>query len=139
MSTTCCNAVPETAVRDQSSLAGESQGSKSVSFFKPAIDVAERPDAFLIKLDVPGARSESLDIAFEKGELTVTARVESKRPSGARPLLQEYEVGDYQRTFRLGESIDPSAIEATLANGVLTVRLPKAAHAKPRRIEVRTA
>lgn len=139
MNTSCCNTLSQPAQRAQSVAQREGQSAKGVSFFKPAVDVTERPDAFVVQLDVPGARSETLDIAFEKGELTVTARVEPRAPKGARALLSEYEVGDYQRTFRVGEAIDAGAIEATLTAGVLTVRLPKAPHAQPRRIEVRTA
>lgn len=139
MNTSCCATPARTNNRAEPAVQREPHASKGVSFFKPAVDVTERPDAFVVHLDVPGAHSESLDIAFEKGELTVTARVEPRTATGARALLREYEVGDYQRTFRLSEAIDPSAIEATLANGVLTVRLPKAPHAQPRRIQVRTA
>jgi HSP20 family molecular chaperone IbpA len=139
MNSSCCGTAAKSTNGASPVVQSESQSSKGVSFFKPAVDVAERPDAFVVQLDVPGARSESLDIAFEKGELTVTARVEPRTAKGARLLMREYDVGDYQRTFRLSEAIDPSSIEATLANGVLTVRLPKAPHAQPRRIQVRTA
>ena len=124
MNTTCCNTLSRPAQRAQSDSQHETQSAKGVSYFKPAVDVAEQSDAYIVQLDVPGARSETLDIAFEKGELTVTARVEPRVPKGARALVREYDVGDYQRTFRIGESIDAGAIEATLASGVLTVRLP---------------
>lgn len=139
MNNTCCTTPSQTLRGAEASAQREGQSVKGVSYFKPAVDVAERADAFIVKLDVPGATRDSLDIAFEQGSLTVTARVQARAAQGARPLLREYEVGDYQRTFRIGEAIDPGAIDATLASGVLTVTLPKAPSAQPRRIEVRGA
>lgn len=112
---------------------------KRIATFQPAVDVVETPEAFTVTMDLPGATRDAVDIAYEKGELAVTARIQPRLPQEARRLLLEYEVGAYQRTFRLGETIDTSAIEATLADGVLTVRMAKTEQARPRRIEVQGA
>jgi HSP20 family protein len=59
------------------------------------------------------------------------------RPLPGRMLRQEYGVGDYRRSFRLGDGFDASQITAELARGVLTVRVPRVAAVRPRRVEVR--
>ena len=81
-----------------------------------------------------------IDIDYERGQLTVQARV-LPRQSAERTnyLLQEYGVGDFCRSFQVGEGIDAEKIHAGIADGVLTVHLPKAAELKPRRIEVKSA
>lgn len=133
MTTSCCQPATTANTRDLA----RRDTAKRVSYFNPTVDVVEGPDAYSITMDLPGATRDSLDIAFEKGELTVTARVSPRAPENARVLHREYDVGDYRRSFRLGESIDTGAIEASFANGVLTVRMPKFPAARPRRIEVR--
>ncbi len=110
--------------------------SKEVSYFRPDVDVIERPDAFVVTADLPGAKLDSISIEFEKGTLTLTAAVEPR--TNQRPLVQEYAVGDYRRVFRIAESINAEAINADYNHGVLTITLPKAAEVRARKIEVRT-
>jgi len=112
---------------------------KAVSCFKPDVDVAERPDAFVVTADLPGATAENIAIDFDNGALTVTARIEPRQRSGARVLLGEYGVGDYRRVFRIGEAIEPGGIEASFDSGVLRITLPKAATARQRTIKVNVA
>jgi HSP20 family protein len=106
-------------------------------FYRPAIDVVETGDAYIIHADVPGATAGSIDLSFEKGVLTVTASVPPRERAGASALRREYGVGSYRRSFQLGDSIDSNAIGAELHNGVLTITLPKAAEQRARKIEVR--
>jgi HSP20 family molecular chaperone IbpA len=77
-----------------------------------------------------------LDIRFEDKQLSIHGRV-APRHNGGQFLYAEYGVGDFFRTFAIGESIDASKISAELKNGVLTVHLPKTEAVKPKRIEVR--
>ena len=107
--------------------------------FTPSVDIVENADELLIIADVPGVSADGIDIDFENGELSIHARVEPRQPEGAaRYVLREYGVGDYHREFRVGEAIDSSKITADVANGVLTVHLPKADAVKPRKIAVTT-
>jgi HSP20 family protein len=103
--------------------------------YVPAVDVYELPHELVLEADVPGANAEGIDVRFEDGELRIHAPVAS-RNKDERFLLEEYGVGDFYRTFRLGQDIDASKIEARLADGVLTLRLPKVEAVKPRRISV---
>jgi HSP20 family protein len=85
---------------------------------------------------VPGVRAEDVDLRFERGELTLHARVKQRqRPD--QYFLWEYEDGDFYRVFQVHETIDATRISAECKNGVLTVHLPKAEAAKPRQVQVR--
>jgi HSP20 family protein len=104
--------------------------------YVPVVDVYETAHELVLTADVPGATPEQIDIRYEEGELRITAPVAPRYQDGRKFLLQEYGVGDYTRTFRLGENLDPSKIEAQCKDGVLTLRLPKVEAVKPRKIAV---
>jgi HSP20 family protein len=87
-------------------------------------------------MDVPGVDRESLDIDFAEGVLTVQARVAPRYGANQRFLLREYGIGNFQRSFQVGEQIDVNGISAEYADGVLRIHLPKLAAAKPRKIAV---
>ena len=108
-------------------------------WFRPPVDIIENADELLLVADVPGAASDSIDIDFEDGVLTVEAKVAPRSSEDATPLLQEYGVGDFHRSFRVSEQIDASRINAEYTDGVLTIHLPKAEAAKPRKIQVQAA
>lgn len=131
-STTCCTpgGACDTTVKTQ-----------QVAAYLPVVDVVETPDEYRVVADVPGVRPEDVEVTFEKGTLTLHARVglRSAAPDNAQPrnyLMREYGVGDFRRTFRVGEGIAIDRISADVVNGVLTLRLPKAEETKPRRIPV---
>ena len=90
------------------------------------VDIYEGNDELLLMADLPGVEPEGLSVSFEAPEL----RIEGRRGAGENASV-------YSRTFRVSESIDPNGISAELAAGVLKLRLAKAAHTKPRKIEVR--
>ena len=104
--------------------------------FTPRVDIYETDTELLVFADLPGVAQNDIDLRYERGELTLQARVESEAPKG-QAVLQEYETGDYRRTFQLHEAIDVSRIEAEYKSGVLTVHLPKPEAAKPKQVQVR--
>jgi HSP20 family molecular chaperone IbpA len=104
--------------------------------YRPNVDILELPHELLVHADVPGLCGEEIDINFEDGTLTIHGRVKSRQADDADFLLREYGVGDFYRTFRVSEEIDPSQITAECRNGVLTLHLPKSEAAKPRKIQV---
>lgn len=104
--------------------------------FLPDVDILEGPEELRVVADVPGARGDAIDVRFEDGTLTVSARVEPRQPEETRWLLREYRAGDWHRSFRVDESIDAARIAAEFADGVLTLHLPKVAALKPRRVPV---
>jgi HSP20 family molecular chaperone IbpA len=103
--------------------------------FIPRVDIVETADELLLVADLPGVRPDDLNIRFENGELALHGKV-LPRNANADFLLNEYRVGDFHRAFTISESIDSTRIAASLKNGVLTVHLPKAEKAKPKRIAV---
>jgi HSP20 family protein len=110
-------------------------------FFVPSLDVVERSDAYLISAELPGVDPAAVDISFENNTLTLRG---TKQPSLKREENEELRVytaerlsGEFERAVRLPEYVEGDKIEATYAHGVLTITVPKAAAARPRRIEVK--
>jgi len=90
------------------------------------VDIYEGADELLLLADLPGVEPDGLSVSFEAPEL----RIEGRRGTGDTASV-------YSRTFRVSEQLDPAGISAELNAGVLKLRLAKAAHTKPRKIEVR--
>jgi HSP20 family protein len=109
--------------------------------YLPSVDVHESPEAIVLTADVPGARPDGVDITFEENTLTLHATVAPRADQGhaRRAVHREYGIGDYTRQFTITEPIDRDRIKAGLTNGVLTVTLPKAESARPRKIPVSAA
>ena len=108
--------------------------------FVPGVDLVELENEYVLRADLPGAKPDDIDVQLERGVLTLHARVEPRQTAHrTRSLLHEYGVGDFHREFKVGDAIDTAAIAAETANGVLTLRLPKAAAARQQRIDVRPA
>jgi HSP20 family protein len=104
--------------------------------YRPDADILERADEYVVRVDVPGADEGSVGVRFDQGVLSIEARPGAARDPGWLPLHAEYEPGAYAREFRLGEGIDVDAIRASLANGVLELRLPKTERRRSRTIAV---
>lgn len=107
------------------------------SFVRPRVDVFENDAEYLFLADVPGAAKDAIDVRFEQGELLIEAH--RTQETALKPLAQETRYADYRRAFALPEGVDAEKIEAALANGVLTVHVPKSAATRARRIPIKTA
>lgn len=103
---------------------------------KPLIDIYETDEGLVLHADLPGVSIKTLELQVQDNKLTLFGRVNTVVPPEARPLHQEYMVADFVRSFILSEEVDHEQITASMTNGVLKVALPRAAKAKPRRIEV---
>jgi HSP20 family protein len=123
-------------VRDKEELTNE-EGTREGPYFKPAVDIWETEDALTVQADVPGARPEDFDIDLRESVLTIQASTNGVEDRWNR-VYEEYRTGNFMRQFRLGQNIDQDKISANIENGVLTLSLPKAERAKPRKIEVTT-
>lgn len=104
--------------------------------FTPAVDVIETEQGILLVADMPGVRSDALDVRVEKGTLVIHGAVDLASPKG-QPIYREYNEGNYHRSFSLSEDVDTDRITAEIVDGVLKIEIPKAERAKPRRIEIR--
>src|SRR5688572_9207992 len=76
-------------------------------FYRPHIDILEREDELLLLADMPGLRSEDIEVSFEDRQLTIHGHVRPRQNDQTRYLLQEYGIGDFYRTFQVSEQIDP--------------------------------
>jgi HSP20 family protein len=104
----------------------------------PAVDVFEDSSGITLLADMPGVPKEGLDVKIEADTLSIEGQVSSATPEGLEALYAEVRVPRYRRTFTLSRELDTSKVDANLKDGVLTLRIPKQAHAQPRRIEIRT-
>jgi HSP20 family protein len=104
--------------------------------FLPVTDIFETEQALTVILEMPGVDRDKVDIHVENNVLTIEGRVDFGKYQGLQPLYTEYNVGDYARSFQLSSTINQEGITADLKDGVITLVLPKAEKAKPRKIKV---
>jgi HSP20 family molecular chaperone IbpA len=116
----------------------DSERTRECRCFMPRADIFEVDDQIVIVADVPGADKDSIDVTLEKNILTIDAYVNSVASVGYSLSFAEYEVGDYQRSFRLSDEIDREKIQASVKDGVLRLYLPKSGAARTRKISVKT-
>jgi HSP20 family protein len=102
----------------------------------PTADVYETGDAFVVKLDLPGATKESISISVEPSTLSVRATVQPHHHESASLLSHEIGNKHYHRDFNLGEGIDQNGVKADFLNGVLTITLPKTEWMKAKEIKI---
>lgn len=120
--------------RELDRLAQQAFGTPSRPASMP-IDAYRRGDEFLVELDLPGVAAESIDLTVERNVLTV--RAERRRPvEDVELLVGERPQGTFSRQLFLGDTLDASNIAADYADGVLTLKLPVAERAKPRRVPI---
>lgn len=96
--------------------------------FQPATDIYETAEEIVVVADMPGVDEQAIDITLENSELTITGSANAQWPEGHELVDAEFDAGDhgYARTFVLSDQIDRDRIQATMKDGVLRVRLPKA-------------
>lgn len=106
-------------------------------FIRPAVDIFETDQGLTLVADLPGVAKDDLHIDIEHDLLTVQAKAESH--FRGELLQREFLHGNFFRQFQLPDEVDSDKISAEVKNGVLTLQLPKAESAKPRRIAITTA
>ncbi len=100
------------------------------------LDAYRHGDQLVVQLDVPGVDPASIELTVEKDVLTVRAERQAKAGEGSEWLLNERPQGSFSRQLFLGEALDAEHIEASYDHGVLTVTVPVAEAAKPRKVEI---
>ena len=104
--------------------------------FVPTADIFEGEPSLTLVLEMPGVDKSNVDISVEDGVLTVQGRLDFSKYQELRPVYTEYNIGHYRRSFSLSNKVDQRKISAEMKDGVLTLVLPKAEQAKPRRISI---
>jgi HSP20 family molecular chaperone IbpA len=121
----------EMAVREKKELAAKEEKTVPGRYFIPYADIYETDDALAVVLEM-----QDLDVALENDVLRVDGRIDFAKYKDMEPVYTEYNVGHYTRSFALSGTIDQAKIGANLEDGVLTLTLPKAKHAQPRKIAI---
>jgi HSP20 family protein len=121
---------PSTGTRKDSS-AGHDEAALT-----PPVDVVEDATGITLYADLPGVSKETLHLQVESDTLTIDAESGLSVPKGLQSNHTEVGLGRFRRVFTLSKELDTEKISAELARGVLTLRIPKAAKAQPRRIDI---
>jgi HSP20 family protein len=119
--------------------AGDTQGAPSAAgSWVPALDVYETKEQFVVTMDLPGIEPESVDVTVEDSTLTVAGSRElSTEMQEENYLRVERRYGQFSRSLSLPPSADPTTIDARFDKGVLTITVPKAEEAKPKKITIK--
>ena len=104
----------------------------------PPVDVIEDNTGITLYADLPGVPKDQLDLNVEGDTLCIEGTVSIAMPQAMHASYAEVNSSRYRRVFTLSKELDPGKISAEFAQGVLKLRIPKAEHAQPRRIEIRT-
>jgi HSP20 family molecular chaperone IbpA len=102
----------------------------------PAVDVFEDAGGITLLADLPGVSREQLQVKVEGEALLLEGSMQPRAPDGLEAIYAEVRVPRYRRSFTLSRELDTTRIEANLKDGILTLRIPKQAHAQPQRITV---
>lgn len=124
----------ELQVREKRELEKKQEQTAPARTFVPTTDIFETEPALTIVLEMPGVDKDNVDISIEDNVLTVHGRLDFAKYDGLQPVYTEYNIGHYRRSFSLSNKIDQSKISAEMTDGVLTLMVPKAEEAKPKRI-----
>jgi len=126
----------ELAVREKQELANKEEKTIPGRYFVPTADIFETDEALTVVMEMPGVEKDKVSIGLENDVLRVDGQINFSNYQGMEPVYTEYNVGHYARGFTLSGKIDREGISAQLEDGVLTLTLPKAKEAMPRRISV---
>jgi HSP20 family protein len=107
--------------------------------FLPSFDVREEKDAFVIKADLPGIQEKDVEISVGGNRLTISGKREEETTENASYYCCERSYGAFTRSFTLPDGVDSDKVQAEMRDGVLTLRIAKAAHAQPKRIAIKGA
>jgi len=113
------------------------QAARNDSALLPPVDVLEDASGITLYADLPGVPKDKLTLHVEAGTLTIEGDVILDMPEGMKVTHSEVNLPRYRRVFTLSQELDSEKVAAEFNHGVLKLRIPKAAHAQPRKIEIK--
>ena len=117
---------------------GQSQRARESGFaLAPPADMFEHADGIGLVLDMPGVTKDRLMVNADRKELVIEGDASIAMPEGMEAAYAEIRSAHYRRRFTLTHELDTNSIEATMKDGVLSIRIPKRAELKPRQIEIK--
>ncbi|HET6185228.1 MAG TPA: Hsp20/alpha crystallin family protein [Acetobacteraceae bacterium] len=129
-------AAQDLAVQEKKEVATKGERTVPGRYYMPPADIYETDEALTVLMEMPGVARERLKVSLENDVLQVQGEIDLGKYEGMEPVYAEYNVGHYARSFTLSRKIDQERIGAQLQDGVLTLTLPKAREAQPRRIPI---
>jgi HSP20 family molecular chaperone IbpA len=120
------------------SMAVGAPTSREDFFLVPPVDIFEDQEGLTVQAEIPGVSKDHLHIQADRNNLTIEGEAVIDLPAGAEALYADLQATKYRRSFLLSGELETDRIEANLKDGLLTLRIPKRAEYKPRKIEVRT-
>jgi HSP20 family molecular chaperone IbpA len=121
---------------EQNAVAQKAADTPEQDWLLPPVDVIEDEAGITLKADLPGVARENLDVRVEGDNLFLDGQIAVEMPKEMEATHVEVARSRYRRVFALSREFDTGKLTADLKQGVLTLRIPKAEHAKPRRIEI---
>jgi len=126
----------ELQVQQKREVDKKTEGTSPGRVFVPVTDIFETPEALTVVLEMPGVDRDTMEANVEDNVVTIQGRIDFSKYEGMQPVYTEYIVGHYARSFEISSQFDQSKISAQMKDGVVTIVLPKAEQAKPRRIQI---
>src|SRR6516225_7107605 len=126
----------ELSVREKKELVAKEEKTIPGRYYVPYADVCETEDALAVVMEMPGVDKKDLNVALENDVLRVDGQIDFGKYKDLEPVYTEYNIGHYARSFTLSNKVDQAKISANLEDGVLTLTLPKAMAARPRKIAI---
>jgi len=123
-------------MNDTTQVARKATSAPAEAALLPAVDVIEDTGGITLYADLPGVPREKLNLHVEADTLTIEGEIAIALPEGMEPTHVEVALPRYRRAFTLSKELDAGKVSAELNHGVLKLRIPKAEHAQPRRIQV---
>lgn len=123
-------------LQEKKELVAKEERTVPARYFVPFTDIFETADALTIVTEMPGVEKDRIDVTVRDDVLYIEGRIDFSNYTDLQPVYTEYNVGHYARRFALSDRIDQGKITAEIKDGVLTLVLPKAAEAKPKKIEI---
>jgi HSP20 family molecular chaperone IbpA len=122
---------------DNTAVSKQAKSAAAEATLMPPVNVFEDAAGITLYADLPGVPRDRLNLQVEADTLTIEGEVSLDTPEGREATLAEIGLPRYRRAFTLSKELDSEKVSAELRNGVLKLRIPKAEHAQPRRIEVK--
>ena len=125
-------------ITSHESTEAQSQEQRPPTALRPPVDIFEDAEGITLEADMPGVSKDRLNMQVDRGTLLVEGNAHIEMPEGMQALYADVRSTHYRRSFALSSELETDKIDASLKDGVLRVRIPKRAEARPRKIEVRT-
>lgn len=128
-----------TAVTRNEQASRTDPATRTEAALMPPVDVIEDSTGITLRADLPGVPKDKLKLQVEAGTLTIEGEVDIAMPEGMEANYVEVHVPRFRRAFTLSKELDTDKVSAEFKNGVLSLRIPKAEHAQPRRIDIKVS